>query len=269
MIPYFQITQIMIGPIPVYVWGGLVALGMLTALMVSRRVASIYGVSREVVTDLSFWVIVSSLLGGRIVYVISEWQRYEGQLSELVKVWEGGMSITGGFAGAFLAGWLYLRKKEESFLTLSEIIVLGLPLGLFIGRLGCLFIFDHPGAPTSFFLGQEYADGIVRHNHGLYLSLNGLFIATIFWLVWKKFGRLTTGTYTALFLSIYGIIRFFLDFFRATDLVSSDARFLGLTVAQYGALLMIVAGGYLWYSIKRKDAYAESTKKTNSKKDLS
>lgn len=252
MIPYFQWQEFFIGPVPIQVWGLMVALGIGLGLGVSVWMAKQQGLEHQHVIDAAFWIIISSLVMARVVYVVSEWSLFAGSFGDVVKIWEGGMSISGGYAGAAIAAWLYLRAKKLKFWDYADSIIFGLPLGLFIGRLGCFFIIDHPGRPTSFFLGQEYVDGIVRHNHGLYLSLNGLLLMALFFAVWKWGKNVQKGAYIALFLIEYGIVRFILDFFRATDLGYSDSRFFGLTVAQYLSLLMVVLAAATWYYVLRK-----------------
>ncbi|MFH1426814.1 MAG: prolipoprotein diacylglyceryl transferase [Candidatus Kerfeldbacteria bacterium] len=258
MIPYFRIIQFDIGPIPIRIWGLMVALGVVAAIVLSVIEAKRRGVPREDIIDLAFWGILGSMIGGRLLYVALEFSSYADSLIDVFKVWEGGMSIIGGFIGAFTAGWFYLRHKKKDFLTYSDIIIFGLPVGLWIGRLGCFFVYDHPGTPTSFFLGQEYIDGIVRHNHGLYLSLSGLLLMILFLVIWRIKADRKPGFYTALFLVWYGIVRFILDFFRATDLEAVDTRYAGLTMPQYAAIGMVVIGLGLWYYLYR---YSPKNKK--------
>lgn len=260
MIPYFQWTQISLGPIPIQVWGLMVSLGMLAALSISLRVAKAYTVEKQHVLDMAFWIILGSIVGSRVAYVLSEWHEFAGHFIDVFKVWNGGMSISGGLVGAFLATMLYVRRYKLSFWEYADVYILGLPVGLWIGRLGCFFIFDHPGSPTTFFLGEQYIDGVVRHNHGLYLSLDGFILSCLFFLLWKKNPHRPNGWYFTVFLMWDGVVRFCLDFFRARDLPYADSRFFGLTMAQYLAMLMIVAGVSLWYT----RGYAKHTKTAKS-----
>lgn len=267
MIPYFQWIQFTIGPIPIHVWGLMVALGILAGLWVATKAAKARGLDTQRVVDLAFWVIVFSMVGARLIYVLSEISLYVEAPLNALKIWEGGLSITGGFLGAVLAGWTYLRIKKLPLLEYIDVSIFGLPVGLWIGRLGCFFIYDHPGTPTSFFLGQEFVDGVIRHNLGLYLSINGLLMTLVFFLFWKINTKRPAGFFVVLFLLWYGVMRFFLDFYRATDLAVVDARFAGLTVAQYAAVLMVVGGIILWYAVhhgtgKKKET---SVQKKNSK----
>lgn len=253
MIPYFQWTKFYIGPIPINVWGLMVAIGIVLGLWVAVRVAKQKGLDPQIMLDLGFWSVVAALVGARILYVLSEIQTYRTNPIDVFKVWEGGMSISGGFIGAVIAALVFARIKKMPLLKYVEAALIGLPLGLGCGRIGCFLIHDHPGTPTSSFLGQEYADGIVRFNHGLLLSINGFVMALVFWILWKRNPNRKKGFFTIIFLAWYGVMRFVLDFFRAYDLPNSDARIAGLTWAQYIAVVMVAGAVVLWYGVYRKE----------------
>jgi phosphatidylglycerol:prolipoprotein diacylglycerol transferase len=249
MIPFFQWSDLTIGPVTIHVWGLMVSLGILAGLTLACWFAKRNGLSAERMLDAAFWAIIAGLIGSRVVYVFSELSLYTAHPVDVFKVWEGGMSFSGGLIGAAVATWLYFRKKSLPWRQYVEAGVMGLPLGIAIGRLGCFFIYDHPGTATHFFLGETYIDGVVRHNHGLYLSIEEFVLAMIFFILWKRNPQRKTGFYTAFFLLWYGILRFALDFLRATDLPNADVRYAGLTIAQYTAIALIVGGAIVWYSL--------------------
>ena len=242
MIPYFQWTTIWLGPVPIHVWGLFVALGILVGAAVSARHVKERGLNPEVVWDLAVWITIGAFVVGRLFHVaFYEPAYYLAHPGDIVKIWEGGMSIIGGFIGAVIASVAYLRTKKLNVWAYCDAALMGLPVGMGIGRIGCFLIHDHPGTLTNFILGVNYPDG-VRHDLGLYESLVGFALAIIFLLMWKK--KAPQGAYVATFLIGYGTARFFLDFLRATDGVIVDTRYFGLTPAQYLALAM--AGVGVW-----------------------
>jgi phosphatidylglycerol---prolipoprotein diacylglyceryl transferase len=244
MLPYFELHSFQIGFVTIQVWGLLVALGILTAAFVSSRLAKARGQKTELIWDMTAWVIAGAFLFARLFVVLFyEPGFYFSDPLAIFKIWEGGWSIMGGFLGGTLAAILFLRYKRVDVYAYADTIMFGIPVGLFIGRIGCFLIHDHPGTVTNFFLGVEYPDGIVRHDHGLYLSLNGLFLFLVFLYLAKK--KVRTGTFLVVGLIWYGAVRFGLDFLRATDGVIVDSRYFGLTTAQYFSLGMIVLGVYL------------------------
>ncbi len=241
MFPYFHLTTIPIGPVNIQVWGLLVALGIFIGAWVSARNIKEQNLDHKILWDMVVWIILGSFIFGRLFHAIYEPGFYTQHPFDIIKIWKGGMSIMGGFFGAVLGSVWFLRKsKVDTFKYLSS-AVYGLPVGLFIGRLGCYLINDHPGSFTSSFLGVPYPDG-VRFDHGLLLSLNGLVLAIIF-LVLKKI-KVQQFVYPVVFLIWYGVVRFLLDFIRATDGNIVDTRYFNLTPAQYFSLAMIAVG--LW-----------------------
>ncbi len=247
MIPFLQWTTIELGPLTIQVWGLFVALGIAAGLGVAVWATKQRGLKADVMMDVGFWIIVGAMLVARLFYVVTEWSQFGSDPIEILRVWHGGLSMSGGLLGAALAGWLRLRMRHEPVWPYVEMAAFGLPLGIWLGRLGCFFIFDHPGSPTNFVLGQLYRDGIVRHNHGLYLSIDGFLLTLLFAWLWHRQPRRPVGFYIMLYLLWDGIVRLVLDVWRAHDLVGSDSRWLGLTAAQYIALAMLAVAARLWY----------------------
>lgn len=247
MLPDLYWTAIQLGPVSIQVWGLFVALGIIAALLAAKRLADARGLDGQLIIDAGFWIILFGVLGARLLYIVTEWQVFADDVFAVVKVWEGGMSIMGSIIGGVIAGYIYLRKRVgKQWLQYIEYIVWALPLGLAIGRLGCFFVFDHPGSVTTFFLGEVYhVDGLVRHNHGLYLAINGAVMFLVFWLI-EKYVKPALLTYIPLFLVWYGAYRFIMDFDRI-----SDRAYAMLTPAQWIGLTMIAAGAILWFNRKK------------------
>lgn len=244
MIPYIEFTSFKLGPLTIQVWGLLVALGIVVGAWVSSKMAKHRGQDPKLILDLATWVIIAAMVGARIVYYVYEPAALIADPLEFFRVWHGGMSVMGGFLGAVIAGVIFLRKRHVDVWAYADTAIFGLPVGLFIGRIGCFLIHDHPGTLSDFALAVQYPEG-ARHDHGLYLSLNGLILAVVFLIMFKK--KVQTGAYIVVFLIWYGLVRFYLDFYRATDGVIVDTRYLGLTPAQYFSLVMVGAGIWLYF----------------------
>ncbi|MBI5794360.1 prolipoprotein diacylglyceryl transferase [Candidatus Uhrbacteria bacterium] len=243
MIPYFQLLSFDLGPIPIQVWGLMVALGILAATWVAAKMAKTRGQDPQVIWDLSARVIIAAFIGARLIHAVYEPATYLQDPLEFFRIWHGGFSIMGGFLGALPAGIWFLRKKYVDVYAYADTAVFGLPLGIFIGRIGCFLIHDHPGTLTDFALGVKYPDG-VRHDLGLYDSINGLILFLLF--LWLAHRKMKTGTFVVVFLLWYGVVRFFSDFLRATNGPIVDTRYFNLTPAQYLAVVMVVGGVWMW-----------------------
>lgn len=249
MLPYIELTSIQLGPVTIYVWGIMVALGFLFGAYMAGRYAENRGLNKKVIYDLLFWAMLGGFLGGRIGYIL--FYNFDGFLADplsMFYVWDGGLSVYGGFFLASALGVWYLRRQKVDIWRYSDAAIFGLPFGLWIGRIGCFLIHDHPGTATDFVLGVEYPDGVIRHDHGLYLSINGLLMGLFFLYLSRK--KRPVGVYIASFAIWYGIARFFLDFTRV-----ADVRYGGLTPAQYFSIGLAAFGVWLVFKFLNKKEY--------------
>lgn len=250
MIPYLELTSVQLGPLKVHMWGLMVAVGLLVAVFVGRRIARKRGLDPDVLSDLAIWVMIGALVFGRVLYVLAYGPSHtlEDPLWVL-RVWEGGMSSFGGYLGAAIGVWLFAKRRRLPLRRYAEVSAFVLPLGYGIGRIGCFFIHDHPGVLTDFFLAVDFPGG-ARLDHGLLLSLFGFVMFVVFLILWRCGWEVGSDRwrYLPVLLISYGIVRIVLDFLRAWDLPHVDARYLYLTPAQYGAVVLVAVG--VWMSLK-------------------
>jgi phosphatidylglycerol---prolipoprotein diacylglyceryl transferase len=155
------------------------------------------------------------------------------------------------FGASVVAVLWYYWKPDKPWSGIAEIIVQALVVGWIFGRAGCFVAFDHPGAITDFPLGEVYGiGGEVRHNLGLYEMLYTALVLTPVMLLMHRRNP-PMGKIMAWMAILYAPIRFVLDALRAQDLASADARFLGLTPAQYFSLAALAFGIYWLLRVKR------------------
>ncbi|MFZ2682020.1 MAG: prolipoprotein diacylglyceryl transferase [Patescibacteria group bacterium] len=246
MLPYLEWRVIQLGPINLQVWGMFVGLGFLLGAVAAAWLAKRRGQDSKLVFDILPWLIFAGIVGGRLGHVFFyDWSYFAQHPLEIFAVWQGGASIFGGLIACLAVGIWYLRRRQLDVMAYADTLIFGLPFGLWIGRIGCFLIHDHPGTATDFVLGVKYPDGIVRHDHGLYLSINGFLMAmTFLWLARKP---RPVGLYLAIFAIWYGVVRFGLDFYRV-----ADTKYAGLTPAQYFCVALVAAGvGVLVWINKR------------------
>lgn len=246
MIPYFELTKVSLGPLTLHVWGILLALGFVVGTLVAGWMAKKRGLKTSIVYDLVPWLAIAGMLGGRIVHVLFyEPTYYAAHPLEAFAIWQGGLSVYGGFFACIAFGIWYLRRKQADVFAYADVMVFGLPFGKILGRIGCFLIHDHPGTLTDFALGVKYPDGEVRHDLGLYLAINAALLSLFF--MWLARRPRSTGTYIIAFSLWYGTARFFLDFLRVVDV-----RYAGLTPGQYFSFLLVVFGVAMALWIKNK-----------------
>jgi len=257
MLPYFGASTINIGPVPIQVWGLWVSLGLLVSIILAYKLAQKYLLSGAVILDLATWAIIGAFIMARVFHVVFyEPLYYVQNPGDILKIWQGGASSLGGFAGAFLAVWIFAKLKHfkyEELLPYFDVGAVSLWLGWGIGRIGCYMINDHPGIRTNFFLAVNYPGG-ARFDLGLMESLLGFLLFVICLALFKKLIRIRWGLVAGLSFMVYAAARFCLDFLRSTDLPYSDLRYFYLTPAQWG-MIAIITGltfAFFWNKIKRK-----------------
>lgn len=249
MIPYFKLDSIALGPFPIHVWGLMVALGILTALYVAERRAKKNGLNAAKLLDLAAWAVVAAFIGARLFHVFFyDWQHFSASPLDIFKIWQGGLSSFGGFAGGALATILYVRLKKLHFWDYADAIMYAFPLGLGIGRLGCFFTHLHIGKPSASPLAVAFPGGS-RLDMGLIESLFGFLLFGIYFFFLRKTPK---QIFLPLTMFVYGVARFIFDFGRATDIAAADIRYAALTPAQYGSLLLIIGALYLFFKMRQR-----------------
>ncbi len=254
-IPWFSFPPIDFGFIglgKLYWFSIFVMIGIVTGVLWLDRISLRGGsVKPEIARQIPEIAVISGFIGAHFMHVLA----YHPEMLQedpwaLFKIWNGISSI-GGFLGGTLGVMVYFRIKKEGLIPYADRIVFGMVLAWIFGRLGCATAHDHPGSLTTFFMGLEFPDG-VRHDLGLYEFLYTLFVLTplVFFLSRKQH---RAGTLTGWVLVTYAPMRFLWDFLRAQDMDYVDARYLGLTPAQYGVLAMLLTGAaILWRSHREK-----------------
>lgn len=252
MIPYLGIAEFKIGPLFIHTWGLFVVLGFIAALTLAYFRAKRRRLAPEKILDLGFWLLFGGLLGGRLFYILFyNLSYFLSRPLDILKFWQGGMSVFGGLLGGLLAFFLFVKITRLQVLPYLDIICYVLPLGLVIGRTGCFLLNEHPGIPARIFkfLAVLYPDG-PRYDLGLILAILDLLLFALF--VILNFKERPAGFYLVFFLLFYGLIRLSTDFLRAYDLPGSDQRFYDLTPAQFGAILFVVIAIILFFKLKIK-----------------
>lgn len=231
---FTKITQIPIGPMHIQAWGLLVALGMLVGLFLSIKEAKKKGLKADHFYDMFIIAVITSMIGSRLMYVVLYWNDFKDNLADIFKIWEGGLVFIGGFFAAILGIYIYIKSKKLRFWEIADIMAPGMAIGYAIGRQGCFLIGDHVGEPIERFGIGSYFNGedFLRHEVSLYLSLGALLI--FFILLFLKNKIKIAGGLAFVFLGLYSVMRFLVDFLRASDLEGfSDPRYFGLTISQW------------------------------------
>lgn len=250
--PEFDPIALELGPVRV-TWYGLMylggfAIGWLGARARAKRAGS--PIAPAQVDDLVFFVALGVILGGRLGYVLFYMLPYgseglrENPLS-VFAVWQGGMSFHGGLIGVLVAMWLFGRRIGQPFFAVTDFIAPWVPPGLGLGRLGNFINGELWGAPTN--PDAPWAvvvDGVAVHATQLYEAfLEGLVLFVVLWLYSSK--PRPYMAVSGLFLLLYGVFRFSVEFLRLPDQHIGYIAFGWLTMGQVLSTPMIVLGAAL------------------------
>ena len=235
-----------------YIVGILAGWFLLTRMI--RRSAS--PMSAKNLDDLVSWCTLGVILGGRLGYVLFyDLRTYLADPLAVFRLWEGGMSFHGGFAGVILAVLLYARREKLSPLRILDYLSVVTPIGLLLGRLANFINGELWGRKTDGSWGIIFpgAGPDPRHPSQLYEAfLEGVVLLVVLNLLfWLTDARKRPGLLGGVFVAGYGISRFIVEFFREPDRQLGVLSF-GLTMGQTLSLPLIFYGLWLILTVGRR-----------------
>ncbi|MBI4438330.1 prolipoprotein diacylglyceryl transferase [Candidatus Woesearchaeota archaeon] len=233
MIPYKTFQHIDLGIFDLHVWGIFAALAFLAAIFTASREAKRKGLNPEAIYDSAPWIIIGSIIGARIVFLIENPAALTSPI-DIISVWKGGLAFHGGFFGGIAAFIAYAKRNKLAMWKYADAIAPSIAIGHAIGRIGCYLTGLHIGRETTAPWGVLY-EGSIRHPTPAYefIGLIGLFLL----LTLAKHNRIVKardGLLFMLYVALYSLLRFFIEFFRV------DPKYMGLTAAQYIVIALFI-----------------------------
>jgi phosphatidylglycerol:prolipoprotein diacylglycerol transferase len=199
----------------------MLAVAFWVAIELSARLARRRGMDGERIVDLGIVVLISSVAGSRLVFVLTHLGDYVQSPLDVFKVWEGGLTFYGGLAAGVLFGILYLRAKRLPILAVSDVVAPQIALGIALARIGCLLNgccfgkqSDLPWActfPTDSQAGWTMA-GMTIHPTQVYSAIANVMIFIALRRLLRRGGP--AGMVFYAFVLSYGAWRFVIDFVR-------------------------------------------------------
>jgi phosphatidylglycerol:prolipoprotein diacylglycerol transferase len=246
------------GPLRLPTYGVLLVTALITALYYIVRQGRREGLDSGRLLDFSTWLIVVGLVGAKVLMVLTDWRyfwQYPGELLSWTTLRAGGVFYGGFVAATFFALW-YTRVHRLPVWKVFDVYAPAIALGLGIGRLGCFTAGCDYGKPTTSFLGVVFTDpfshevagtplGIPLHPTQIYEALATFLIFGL--LVWRYRHKTYDGQIFWLYLVLYAVTRFFIEFLRGDE----DRGFVFghlLSTSQFIALLALgTAAGLAFY----------------------
>ncbi|TAN38022.1 MAG: prolipoprotein diacylglyceryl transferase [Verrucomicrobia bacterium] len=231
---------------PIYWFGVMMALGFLAAIAIWNWLAPRTGRPAGYGSELGFWVMISGVVGARVVEVLTNWTHYRAQPWEILRVDHGGLVFYGGFIGACLAVIVFARLRRDPLWTLADFAVIGLPLGHVLGRIGCFLNGCCYGVPSNLpwavcFPPDHESHGVPVHPTELYESAFNLLLFGLLLTFFLR-RRPPAGRVFALYLLIYPPFRLLVECIR-----EEPHGAFGLTVGQQTSIPLFWVGLALWW----------------------
>ena len=218
--------------------------------------------TNEELTDLAFYLIIFSILGARLYYVLFNLDYYLANPIEIIMMWHGGLAIHGGIIAGLIFLIVYCKKKNINLFLMTDMIVVSLILAQAIGRWGNFFNREAFGRIVSldflkglhlpqFIIDGMYINGAYREPTFLYESII-CFIGFIILITVRKKVKIKSGDLTGIYLIWYSIGRIIIESFRSDSLMLGPVK-----IAQIISILGIIIGIYVIINVRKNKLYSK------------
>jgi phosphatidylglycerol:prolipoprotein diacylglycerol transferase len=236
-----------LGAITVYSYGAMLSIAFFLGILLAIRLGEKEGIPSETILDISLWVMVSAIIGARLLYVILFFNEFSSSLLDIIMIQKGGLIFFGGLFGGLLAVLIKARSYKFSLWKLFDIAAPGTALGYSISRIGCFLNGCCYGVETTLPWGVHFPllSGL-RHPTQLYASaaMFMAFLALIF--LWRK--KRFDGQVFLTGAVLYSVYRFFIEYIR-----TEPRFFFSLSSAQWiSVVIFILFGGTLLWKMQKR-----------------
>jgi len=264
-LPYPQIDPVIfqLGPIAIRWYGLAYVLGFFLGYLALHRMIlrGTLHITYQQLGDVTTWIALGVLLGGRLGW----WLIYHRggpdpePWYEPLAIWRGGMAFHGAVIGVTIALVAWAVRNRKPLWHLSDALCLVCPIGLFFGRIANFINAELVGRPTDVPWAMVFpGHSLPRHPSQLYEAfLEGILLGTCLLLAWRFWSRRFEGAITSLFLVLYGLFRFAVEFTRQPDADIGYIAFGWLTMGQLLSVMLLFAGTVLFVVLRRRPAGIE------------
>lgn len=250
--------------IPLATYGLLLAIAFILALWLTARLAARDGLPKARIYDLGLYVLAASLVGSKLLMVITEWSDYDGDWRRILSLdfLRSGGVFYGGLIAAVLASVLLMRMWKLPWRKTADAFAPGIAVGHAVGRLGCFSAGCCWGKPTTSWIGVRFTekaseltgvpiDTLLVPTQLIEAIANLLIFAFLLWLTKR---RKFEGQIIYTYLMVYAVARFTIEFWRDDPRGSlfglSTSQFISLVMFAFGLVMTL----YHWRRTKAQDS---------------
>jgi len=252
-------AAIHIGPLQLRAYGLMIAIGVIVAVRIWGKRMTLIGVGGpEEAASIATWAVPAGVIGARLYHVATEWDRFSGQLFDIVKIWKGGLGIPGGILLGAIVAIVVAKKRNINIGQMLWAVAPAVPVAQAIGRLGNWWNQELFGRPTTLpwalkidaeKIPDGYAPGTLFHPTFLYEATWNLALAGVLIIVGRRMMHSRPGRLMALYVGGYGLGRFWVEGLRIDPAKSGG----GLRLNQWVAIAMM-AGCLIYLVIDMRKA---------------
>jgi phosphatidylglycerol:prolipoprotein diacylglycerol transferase len=242
-----------LGPITLYTYGVLLAAAYLVGLKLAMVRAKARGLDSNRVLDLGIYIIISALVGAKLLLLVTDFRTFRGDPRELLTLARSGGVFYGGLILAVSVALWYIRRVGLPLWTTCDVFAPGIALGHVVGRFGCFFAGCCYGKPTTKPWGITFTDPFAQSNVGTPLGVplhptqlyeaGAELLILILLLASERKGRPFAGRTFWLYMLLYAISRFIIEFYRGdergTVFMFSTSQFISLLLAPLAIAMLV------------------------------
>ncbi|MBS3164743.1 prolipoprotein diacylglyceryl transferase [Candidatus Woesearchaeota archaeon] len=247
-----------LGPLEIRYYGLVYAGAFLVMLHYLGKLAEQgkLGMGKQRAMDFVTWVMLSVVLGSRVMHVLTRLPYYVAHPADILAFWNGGLAFLGGLLGGIATAAYLVRRWKLDFWAIADRVIVPVPLFLALGRVTNFINGELPGKLASVPWAVQFPDAVgFRHPSVLYEALL-LFLAFLALLVLQR-RALPRGALFWWFVLLYGSLRSVTELFREVD----ELAFLGLSWMHFISLGMIVLGAWKLQSLRKSRVTAAGKSK--------
>lgn len=243
-----------LGPLTVYTYGLLLAAAYLLGLKLAMVRGEARGLDHARVLDLGIYIIIAALIGAKLLLLVVDFDQFMTSPGELLSLARSGGVFYGGLILAVLVAFWYISRHKLPFWTTCDVFAPGIALGHVTGRLGCLAAGCCYGKPTDAAWGIIFSNPAAAANVGTPLGIplhptqiyeaGAELLILVFLLVTERKGRPFAGRTFWLYMLLYAVSRFVIEFYRGDPRgmafnVISTSQFISLILAPLSIGMLI------------------------------